>query len=152
MICTKCKSNLPENSFSWRNKAKGIRHRQCKVCWAKYDAYHHKLPSSRKKYALQFRERWGKKRDFVRAYLETHPCVDCAESDPVCLDFDHVRSKKSGNVCDMVYSSCKLETIQREIEKCDVRCANCHRKVTARRRIGGDDRNRTGISSFSGPR
>lgn len=135
MICTKCTISQPDVNFNWRNQSKNIRHRQCKTCQAKYDAIHHKLPGSRQKYALQFRERWGKKRDFVRTYLETHPCLDCTESDPVCLDFDHVRGEKLGNICDMVYSSCRLETIQREIEKCDVRCANCHRKITAKRRL-----------------
>jgi hypothetical protein len=133
MICTKCKDDLPEGQFHWRNRAKQIRHSYCKTCKTKYDGVHHNLPSSKRKYAVQFRARWQRKRDFVRTYLETHGCVDCHESDPVCLDFDHVRGKKAYNICDLVYNSYRLETLQKEIEKCEVRCANCHRKVTRKR-------------------
>jgi len=67
----------------------------------------------------------------VRQYFLTHPCVDCGESDPVVLDFDH-RSDKFRHVSYLVASGCAWTTIVREIAKCDVRCANCHARKTAR--------------------
>jgi hypothetical protein len=67
------------------------------------------------------------------AYLKEHPCVDCGETDIVVLDFDHVRGKKLADVSDMKNRGYKLETIMREIEKCDVVCANDHRRRTAKR-------------------
>lgn len=68
----------------------------------------------------------------ILKHLGSHPCIDCGEGDPVVLEFDHVRGKKKMNVSRMV-KTCGLVTLNEEIAKCDVRCANCHRRVTAKR-------------------
>jgi hypothetical protein len=65
-------------------------------------------------------------REFIVAYLNEHHCVDCGESDPVVLTFDHMRGEKKDNISDMVNHGFGLETIKTEIEKCDVTCFNCH--------------------------
>lgn len=67
-------------------------------------------------------------------YLSHHPCVDCGFSDIRALDFDHVcpPSEKKCNVSLMWTSGYKLSTIQEEVAKCEVRCANCHRIKTAK--------------------
>tara|TARA_R110001583_G_scaffold71475_1_gene201301 strand:- start:2776 stop:3186 length:411 start_codon:yes stop_codon:yes gene_type:complete len=71
---------------------------------------------------------------FIDNIKESSPCVDCGESNPIVLEFDHVRGVKKENVSDMVRQSYCLKTIQEEIDKCEVRCANCHRIVTHERR------------------
>ena len=65
-------------------------------------------------------------------YLSKHPCVDCNETDFIVLEFDHrEQSTKTENIAVLVsYSS--LERLQEEVAKCDVRCANCHRRKTAK--------------------
>lgn len=73
---------------------------------------------------------------FIAEYLDKHPCVDCGEKDPVVLDFDHVRGKKVKNVADAVNHGWSLKRIKDEIAKCEVRCANCHRRATHKRRTG----------------
>ena len=65
-------------------------------------------------------------KDFVAAYLSEHPCVDCGETDPTVLTFDHVRGKKSNDIASMVGVGRSLESIMAEIEKTEVRCFNCH--------------------------
>jgi hypothetical protein len=67
----------------------------------------------------------------MNEYLASHPCLDCGESDPLVLEFDHVGAKEA----DIAYlvQRRSWKRIMEEIEKCEVRCANCHRKVTAQR-------------------
>ena len=71
-------------------------------------------------------------RQWVREYLASNPCVDCGEADPLVLEFDHRDpASKMGNIADII---CRAgwgkKRLQVEIEKCDVRCCNCHRKRT----------------------
>lgn len=72
--------------------------------------------------------------EFVKGYLSSHPCVDCGEGDIVVLEFDHVRGEKRDDISGMV-RDCSLSSIKAEIEKCEVRCANCHRRQTHVRRL-----------------
>lgn len=66
-------------------------------------------------------------------YLLEHPCVDCGEKHPIKLTFDHVRGKKLFNISESVCVY-KWDTIKKEIDKCDVRCHNCHNLKTATER------------------
>lgn len=73
------------------------------------------------------------KHAWVDAYLAEHPCVDCGEADPDVLDFDHVRGEKNANVSDLLWEKSSLKRLQAEVALCEVRCANCHRRITRRR-------------------
>lgn len=72
--------------------------------------------------------------EFVDEYLRAHACVDCGEADIIVLEFDHIKGDKVGNISEMASHGCSLETITKEIDKCEVRCANCHKRVTDKRR------------------
>lgn len=76
-------------------------------------------------------------RDFLFDYLNSHPCVDCGETDYLVLEFDHVLGKKKMGVATMAHRSFSLETIKKEIDKCVVRCCNCHRRRTIKE-VGSD--------------
>lgn len=78
------------------------------------------------------REIWLRNLQFIYDYYSVHPCVDCGESDPIVLEFDHVRDSKIKAVSILVKGRYSLEAIQNEIDKCEVRCANCHKRKTAR--------------------
>ncbi len=133
-ICTKCKLEKPLEEFSKRAASKDGLQPSCKDC--------HKLV------ALAYYEN-NKESEFVRIkariranynavwkYKEENPCVDCGESDPIVLDFDHVRGEKTKGICEMIQQGNSLKNIFAEIEKCDIRCANCHRRVTHFRKAG----------------
>lgn len=62
-------------------------------------------------------------------FFKTHPCSDCGETDPMVLEFDHLRDK-SFNVAKGVRDR-SWQALKAEIAKCDVVCANCHRRRTA---------------------
>ena len=126
----------PLEDFPWKYKSPGIRHILCKECVAKRSnewyyknrEWHIQNVTDHKK---ADRER---ARIFVAEYLSTHPCVDCAESNPVDLEFDHVRGKKTKAIASLIRDGVTLDRIKKEIELCEMRCANCHRKKTAKER------------------
>jgi hypothetical protein len=65
----------------------------------------------------------------ISDYLADHPCVDCGEADPVVLEFDH-RSAKLFDIGSAIGRGYGARSIAAEVAKCDVRCANCHRRKT----------------------
>ena len=65
-------------------------------------------------------------RELIAAYLAEHPCVDCGETDPTVLTFDHTRGEKRYNIADMLSRGLGVESIRAEIERTEVRCFNCH--------------------------
>lgn len=70
----------------------------------------------------------------VGRYLLSHPCVDCGESDVRVLDFDHREGPgKEAEVMWLAQHGYSFTRVLAEIAKCDVRCRNCHAKVTYER-------------------
>lgn len=68
---------------------------------------------------------------FIIEYLKVHPCVDCGETDIRVLDFDHVIGIKTYAVARLLGYHSTTNKLELEIAKCEVRCANCHRKKTS---------------------
>jgi hypothetical protein len=95
--------------------------------------------ANKSKIKKRSKKRNRRQRDINRADVnkvkEGVSCVDCGESNPLVLDFDHVSGDKICDISNMVYRSYCVESIQKEIDKCEVRCSNCHRVATHNRRI-----------------
>ena len=105
----------------------------CRSCRSEYGKEHY--AANRQRYVDQARDR---KRVLARersAYLigffKDHPCCDCGESDPIVLEFDHIFGKSFNIGSALRYRN--WQSILDEIAKCEVVCANCHRRRTARR-------------------
>lgn len=62
-------------------------------------------------------------------YLLKNPCVDCGESDPVVLEFDHRGDKRL--MISSAVNNYGASRLKEEIDKCEVRCSNCHKRKTA---------------------
>lgn len=125
-----CQAKLLEEFAVNRTRADG-RTSFCRPCKLQYErAFYARTPLAAKQVARTAKRRRVKKqnKDLVRAYLSRHPCVDCGEADPIVLDFDHCRGKLA-NVSDLIHHS-SVARVMAEIEKCEVRCANCHRRKT----------------------
>lgn len=103
--------------------------KECSARWYQANKNKHKANVAANNRAFQARNR-----KLIEEYKKTHPCVDCGFSNPLALDFDHVRGKKKANVAILAHTSYSEEALWREIAKCEVRCANCHRIITAERR------------------
>lgn len=135
-ICNVCGRKRYEKFFAFRCKASGVRLNKCKECHAAYVKRHYYRNKTAyiKRAKINRLERQRKARVFLWHYLLSHPCVDCGESDPIVLDFDHVRGHKRSTIAEAVVSNnpWNLTRLAAEIAKCDVRCANCHRRKTAR--------------------
>jgi hypothetical protein len=73
----------------------------------------------------------------IRAYINNHlkanPCVDCGETDIVVLEFDHIGNDKHFSISDATRLGYGMPKLKAEMAKCEVRCANCHRKKTYER-------------------
>ena len=80
------------------------------------------------------KEQRQKNKEYIKHIKQNSCCVDCGEDNPIVLEFDHVRGVKKANISDMARQSYSIKTIQKEIDKCEIRCANCHREATHKRR------------------
>ncbi len=76
----------------------------------------------------------SRNKQIIQEYLQNHPCIDCGNSDIRVLEFDHVRGIKKGNISHAMREAWSIERLQLEIDKCEVRCCNCHRIVTRERK------------------
>lgn len=132
--CSKCK-NLKSVDFFSKNKKKadGLQ-TLCKQCMKeKSQAYYQKNKDRLKQQINQKKfERVKRHKEKLFGLLTNKFCVDCNESDPIVLDFDHVKDQKISSVTKLVEDGYSWKRILEEIKKCEVRCANCHRRKTAK--------------------
>jgi uncharacterized CHY-type Zn-finger protein len=131
--CAKCHQELPFDAFALRNKSRGTRQSYCRVCTALVGRAHYAAHASAYQARALVSSKRGRARNRLRLelLLRDQFCTDCGAHDLAVLEFDH-RGAKRGNVSDLVRSAVAWETVLQEIAKCDVVCANCHRRRTAR--------------------
>lgn len=130
--CPKCNVDKDESMFHKDKSQKSGLCCYCKECSCKKESnrYSEDVINQREyRKALNIKNN-DLKRSYVFNYLAEHPCIDCGESDPIVLEFDHILGKKAGTISNMITNN-GLEKIKEEIKKCVVRCANCHRRKTA---------------------
>ena len=128
-----CHEEKPEADFAFRSIATGVRQDHCRVCHAAYRRQHYL--DNRETYIKREVARMKGYREQNRAllvdYLRSHPCVDCGEQELVLLEFDHRDPATKRREVGRLSMTKRWEVIAREIAKCDVRCAACHRRRTA---------------------
>jgi hypothetical protein len=71
-----------------------------------------------------------KMQTWIAQIKTTLSCSVCKENDAVCLDFHHRdENLKDFSIGDALNLGCGKDRILKEIAKCEVLCANCHRKL-----------------------
>lgn len=131
--CGRCKREKQVGEFSWRRRAGGQLDNYCRPCRAEYKQEHYAANKTRYIASAGQRKKAmvEERTQYLVAFLREHPCADCGEVDPIVLEFDHLRDKKfsiSKGLQDRNW-----QDVLDEIAKCDVVCANCHRRRTAKR-------------------
>ena len=131
--CATCKEEKTESEFNRKKSSRdGLQH-TCRKCSQLTSKQYYK--DNRSKHIKQIGERRKRNiqrnREFIWSWLTSHPCVDCGESDPIVLEFDHQHNKEKA-ISDAVRHAWSLKKLKEEINKCVVRCANCHRRKTAK--------------------
>jgi hypothetical protein len=131
--CGRCGQRKPAAEFAWRRKARGQRDNYCRPCRADYKRQHYS--AHRERYvanATQRKRTTSRERaSLLVAFFRDRPCADCGESDPLVLEFDHL-AHKSFNIAKGIRDH-SWQSVLDEISKCEVVCANCHRRRTALR-------------------
>ena len=130
--CRVCGLTKPLSEFPYRSLERQARQSICLLCQREYTNAWYARNRARHKAQTRTRnvEATAVLRIHVRQYLLSHPCVDCGESDIAVLDFDHLRDKRE-DISTLVQYGVSLRALENEIAKCEVRCANCHRRRTA---------------------
>ncbi len=136
-ICNRCKIKKEDQEFSPAKKKSWMGLASCcKECKRAYEQGYW-LKNREKlliKKAINKQKSLDRNLLFVVNFLKNHSCIDCGETDLIVLEFDHVRGTKKNSICEMVLNTVSIKTLKEEINKCDIRCANCHRRKTARER------------------
>lgn len=132
-ICSTCKKEKAFSEFN-KNKAKkdGL-NTICRLCSNKRSKlYYIQNTEKHKESVFQQKKRQRELlKDFVKS-LKMGGCSNCDENDPSCMDFHHLDSEtKDHNIANMILKGYSMKSLKREINKCVILCANCHRKVHA---------------------
>ena len=140
--CKKCKQSKPVAQFYKHARLQGGLAHECKVCVkgrmasnyaddpapfkARAAKYRNAHPEKVKEYQSKY---LANRKAIINAIKLESGCVDCGyNADPVALQFDHVRGKKKFDIAQR--STKPMDEVYAEIEKCEVRCANCHAIIT----------------------
>lgn len=127
--CSGCRRVLSLDEFNRNRRKSDGRQSYCRSCFA---AWHQLNKASHNAQIHARNKRVAKElQTLLLDYLREHPCVDCGEDDVLVLEFDHLRDK-THNVAYLIRCG-SWERVVEEIEKCEVVCANCHRRRTGRR-------------------
>lgn len=125
--CVKCHTKKSLDEFGLNKSKKDGRQGYCKVCRSSYDQqrYTNNSGDIKNKLRISNRKYANRARQFIDDYKRLHFCRDCGNNDWRVLQFDHLYDKVF-NIADAVANGYAIDKIKKEIEKCEIRCANCH--------------------------
>jgi len=124
----------------WENGVTNYYKAWMPLCFMPYKKKEERLACRRRWYAknkssekAHVKRRKGEIRIWFQKYKEFLKCSICGENHPATIDFHHKIGKKENGISKMVADGYSIDRIEKELEKCAVLCANCHRKVHFRK-------------------
>lgn len=111
-LCDYCGKTYPEDAFgvALTTPTKTYRRRKCRDC---YRTTKHVLIDGYLKWINEYKEKFG--------------CGRCGVTDSRVLDFHHKKGEDKLFTIGGFRRSVGFDRIKKEVAKCDVLCANCHR-------------------------
>lgn len=129
--CYRCKEVKDTSEFHKYARSRDGLQPYCRPCKRAIDNEHYKK-YPRRNYARN-KANIHRNRIWLHNFLKSKRCEwpGCLVDDPDMLVLDHINpDEKRGHVSNMIYSPFSLKSIQEEIAKCRVLCANHHQKHT----------------------
>ena len=132
-ICNQCTKEKTLEEFPIKSSNRDGKSNKCKVC----------TKDNSKKHYLKNKDvylsRLKRKRDaFNKWFLDTikdFKCKNCEEGRWWVLDFHHRDPKTKEKAVSKLKREFNKEKVLREVEKCDILCANCHRDLHYQEKI-----------------
>jgi hypothetical protein len=149
-ICGVCKKDKQLFEFNTNVAKKDGYQTSCRECRSEYNRKHYKKNKiDYLKSANKARKKYRDKILDLISKLKDKPCADCdVKYIKEVMEFDHLDSKiKIDSISNMISWGRSEEDILREVAKCDLVCANCHRIRTVNRRKNNGSR--SGITENS---
>ena len=132
--CSMCDQAKPVSEFGKNAGRYDGLQTYCQICRKQIDKqYYHR---NHAKQCARNRQTILRNKRNAWQYLNEHPCIDCGINNPIVLTFDHVNGEKREDVAKLINASLSWKTILTEIDKCVVRCFNCHMIKTAQDAVG----------------
>ena len=126
--CVTCKIEKELNQFYKCKKYKDGYNTRCRDCTNESSKKSYfRTSGKRNKYLVDRRKRI--KEEFENNLIQAKiKCIKCGFDHPAALDFHHRDpSQKLNTIGDLKWAGASKERMQKELDKCDVLCANCHR-------------------------
>ena len=128
--CSKCKKTKDVKHFGKSKRNSTGYQAWCKLCQTENTMRVYKENPA--PFMKRNKKRVEKCMQYIVDYLQKHPCVDCGESNIIVLEFDHLpQYEKTTEVTKLAHWG--IKKVIKEIKKCEVVCANCHKIRTATR-------------------
>ena len=128
--CLICKSEKKLSEFNKKSNRKDGLQTHCRECNRKISRkyYHDNREKHLKEVAIRKRKVIKNNQLKLLEILKNNSCFICGFDNHLALEFDHIKGNKFKEIGRIKEYSWK--TIQKELDKCQILCANCHRIKT----------------------
>src|SRR5579864_7197558 len=119
--CSRCRVVKALAEFASRGGSRFRPATYCRPCQREYSKAHYqknRVMHNRRRYVHQVEYR-ARNRACIGEYIRSRSCIDCGESDPVVLEFDHVRGAKRYDISRMTRCGFSWKRILEELAKCE---------------------------------